>query len=61
MVSTNTAILDMTGEARRERKREQYRAQAVLQEHRILAKLRAEQWCVKIDAQGNWEAHRANV
>lgn len=59
--STNTVTLDMTGEARRERKREHYRKQSVLEEHRILAKLRSEQWCVKIDAQGNWEAHRANV
>lgn len=61
MVSTNTAILDMTGEARRERKREHYRKQSVLEEHRILAKLRDEQWCVKIDAQGNWTAHKGAI
>jgi hypothetical protein len=58
---SDTAILDMSGSARRERKREYYAKQAALQEHQILAKLRSEQWCVKVDKHGNWEAHKGAI
>lgn len=61
MMCSDTVELDMGSLARKERKRAIYRAQSALEEHKILAKLRAEHWCVTIDNKGNWEAHKCKA
>ena len=57
----STAELDMSGQARHERKRAERRQEAALAEYKILAKLLEERWCVSVDERGNWVAHKAAV